>query len=190
MDTVALVATVASNSCFQGSLYDSSAFHHILLHPTSWPLFSLNYRGVDNAWCVLPLGFCESLYVYHSLSEAKVAYYRSRGILALAHLDNSWLSKFQTTHGKPERDQLFEVAEAIHVAIVVSFMCGYVLSVKKCDLRPKHKYSSTWGCCAIRIRPHSTSHKTSSINCKRSCALASTWALCRFAPLNALQGNA
>ena len=57
MDTVARVANVASEGCFQGSLDDSSAFHHILLHPASWPLFGLEYRGVDYVWRVLPFEF-------------------------------------------------------------------------------------------------------------------------------------
>ena len=60
MDTVARVANVASEGCFQGSLDDSSAFHHILLNPASRPLFGLEYRGVDYVWCVLPLGFVKA----------------------------------------------------------------------------------------------------------------------------------
>ena len=36
MDTVARAANVASESCFQGSLDDSSSYHHILLKPASW----------------------------------------------------------------------------------------------------------------------------------------------------------
>lgn len=105
MDTIARVASVASEGCFQGSLDDRSAFHHVLLHPASWPLFGLAYRGVDYVWCVLPFGFCGSPYVYHTLSEAKVAYLRSKGIPALAYLDDSWLSNFQSTQGKPARQQ-------------------------------------------------------------------------------------
>ena len=136
MDTVARVANVASEGCFQGSLDDSSAFHHVLLHPASWPLFGLAYQGVDYVWCVLPFGWCESPYVYHSLSEAKVAYLRSRGIPALAYLDDSWLGNFQSTYGQPEREQWLAAADAIHLAMLVSFQCGYFLSVKKCDLRP------------------------------------------------------
>ena len=36
------------------SLDDASAFHHILLRPSSWTLFGFSYRGVDYVWCVLP----------------------------------------------------------------------------------------------------------------------------------------
>ena len=39
MDTVGRVAQVASEGCLQGSLDDSSGFHHVLLHPASWLLF-------------------------------------------------------------------------------------------------------------------------------------------------------
>ena len=136
MDTVARVALVASEGCFQGSLNDSSGFHHVLLHPASWPLFGLRYQGVDYVWTVLPFGWCESPYVYHTLSEAKVAFLRAKGIPALAYIDDSWLANVQSTHGQPERAQWLAAAEAIHVAMLVSWMCGYFLSEKKCDLRP------------------------------------------------------
>lgn len=136
MDTVARVAHVASEGCFQGSLDDSSGFHHVLLHPASWPLFGLRYQGVDYVWTVLPFGWCESPYVYHTLSEAKAAFLRSKGIPALAYIDDSWLANVQSTHGQPARQQWLAAAEAIHVAMLVSWMCGYFLSPKKCDLRP------------------------------------------------------
>lgn len=105
MIAVAVVANVASEDCFQGMLDDSSTFHHFLLNSASWPL-----------------GFCESLYIYHTLSEARVAYIRSKAILALAYLDDSWLGNFQSTHGQPEREQWLAVAEASHVAMLVSFL--------------------------------------------------------------------
>ena len=137
MDTVARVANVASEGCFQRSSDDLSAFHHTLLNPASWPLFGLEHRGVDYAWCVLPFGVCECPYVYHALSEARVAYLRPKGIPALAYLDDSWLGNFNSTYGRPERKQCLAAAEAIHVAMLLPFLCGYFLSVKKCDLRPK-----------------------------------------------------
>ena len=47
-----------------------------------------------------------------------------------------WLGNVNSTYGQSERDQWLAAAEAIHVAMLVSFLCGYFLSVKKCDLRP------------------------------------------------------
>ena len=52
MDTVARVANVASQGCYMTSLYGSSAFHRILLRPSSWPLFGFSYGGIDYCWCV------------------------------------------------------------------------------------------------------------------------------------------
>ena len=136
MDTVVRVANVASEGCYMTSLDDLSAFHHILLRPSSWPLFGFTHRGVDYCWCVLPFGFKESPWVYHTLSEAKAAFIRSKGIPALAYLDDSWLSNHVATQGLPARDQWLAAGEATHVAMLVSFMSGCFLSVKKCDLRP------------------------------------------------------
>lgn len=109
---------------------------HVVLHPTSWPLFGLIYRGMGYVWCVLPFGFCESPHAYHTFSEAKEAYLWSKRIPALAYLDDSWLSNFQATHRNSARDQWLAAVEAIHVAMLVPFVCGYFLSAKKSDLRP------------------------------------------------------
>ena len=45
IDIVGRVARVASEGCFQGSLDHSSGFHHVLLHPASWPIFGLRYQN-------------------------------------------------------------------------------------------------------------------------------------------------
>ena len=99
--------------------------------------FGLEYRGVAYVWCVFPFGFCEIPYVYHTLSEAWVAYLRSKGIPTLAYLDDSWLGNSNSAYGRPEREQCLAAAEAIHVAMLMSFSCGYFPSVQKCDGRPK-----------------------------------------------------
>ena len=136
MDTVARVAHVASQGCFMTSLDDVSAFHHILLRPSSWPLFGFSYGGIDYCWCVLPFGFSLSPWCYHTFSEAKAAYLRAKGIPALAYLDDSWLSNFRASHGRAAREQWLAAGEATHVAMLVSFLCGQFLSAKKCDFRP------------------------------------------------------
>ena len=136
MDTVARVASVASKGCYMTSLDEASAFHHILLRPSAWQLFGFSYGGLDYCWCVLPFGFKSSSWCYHTLSEAKASYLRSKGIPALAYLDDSWLSNFLTSHGQTAREQCLAEGEATHVAMLVSFLCGQFLSAKKCDFRP------------------------------------------------------
>ena len=56
MDAAVRVANVASQGCYMASLDDSSAFHHILLRPSSWFLFGFAYRGVGYCRCVFPSG--------------------------------------------------------------------------------------------------------------------------------------
>ena len=73
MDTVARVDNVASRGCYMTSLDDASAFHYILLCPSSWPLFGFSYGGTYYCWCVLPFGFSLNPWCYHRLSEAKAA---------------------------------------------------------------------------------------------------------------------
>ena len=112
------------------SLDDASAFHHILLRPSSWPLFGFSYGGTDCCWFVLPFGSRLSPLCYHTLSEAKAAFLRSKGIPALAYPDDSsWISTFLA-------EQWLAAGEATHVAMLVLFLCGQLLSAKKCDFRP------------------------------------------------------
>ena len=100
MDTVTRVALVESEGYFKGSLDVSSGFHHVLLHPASWPLLGRRYQGVDYVRTVLPFGWCESPYVYHTLSEANEALLQSKGIPALPYIDGSWLANMQSTYGQ------------------------------------------------------------------------------------------
>ena len=97
---------------------------------------------------MLPFGFSLSPWCYHTLSEAKVAFLRSKGIPALAYLDNSWVSNFQAFHGLAAREQWLAAGKATHVAMLVSFLCGQFLSVKKCDFPLGSINTSAW--CATR----------------------------------------
>eukprot|EP00903_Cladosiphon_okamuranus_P006868 g6689.t1 len=146
MDTVAKVAGGALQHCFMTSLDDKSAFHHILLRPSSWPLFGFSYKGVDYVWQVLPFGFSASLWVYHTLGAAKASFSRAKGIPALAYLDDSLSCNFRATHGMLPRTQWLAAAEATSVAMLVSFFYGQFLSLKKCDLKPQRlqKYLGIW----------------------------------------------
>ena len=95
---------------------------------------------------MLPFGFSASPWVYHFLGEAKVAFLRRYGIGVLAYLDDSFLTNYVSTHGGPPRVQWLAAAEATSVAMLVSYFCGYFLSIKKCDLKPStlQKYLGIW----------------------------------------------
>ena len=80
---------------------------------------------------MLPFGFSLSPWCYHTLSEAKAAFLRSKGIPALAYLDDSWVSDLQASHGLAAREQWLAVGEATHVAMLISLLFGQFL----CDFR-------------------------------------------------------
>ena len=84
--------------------------------------------------------------MYHFLGEAKVAFLRRYGIGVLAYLDDSFLTNYVSTHGGPPRVQWLAAAEATSVAMLVSYFCGYLLSITKCDLKPStlQKYLGIW----------------------------------------------
>ena len=139
MDTVSKVAVIAEERVFMGSLDDRSGFHNLGLQPASWPLFGIHYDGVDHVCTTLPFGWNESPYCYHSLSEAKAAFLRSKGIPVLAYIDDAWYANFVDTFGASDDIQWKAAAEALHIGVLVSFLCGYFLSDKKCDLRPSQQ---------------------------------------------------
>eukprot|EP00752_Nemacystus_decipiens_P016879 g15111.t1 len=146
MDTVGRVAQVAAEMCFMTSIDDASAFHHIGIYSASWPLLGFSYEGVDYVWRVLPFGFKASPWVYHTLGDAKASFLRSLSIPALAYLDDSLLCNYVFTYGEPPRAQWLAACDATYVAMLVSFLCGCFLSVKKCDIKPStlQKYLGMW----------------------------------------------
>lgn len=139
MDTVSKVAVVAEERVFMGSLDDRSGFHNLGLQPESWPLFGIHYDGVDYVCTTLPFGWNESPLCYHSLSEAKASYLRSKGIPVLAYIDDAWYANPVATFGAPDHIQWRAAANALHLGILVSFLCGYFLSDTKCDLNPSQQ---------------------------------------------------
>lgn len=76
-------------------------FDRIILHPSSWPLFGFSNGAVAYCWFVEPIGFSVSMSpgCYHTLREAKAAYLRSKGMPALAYLDDSWAGCGGSMHG-------------------------------------------------------------------------------------------
>lgn len=79
-----------------------------------------------------------ALCVYHALSEAKAAYLRSSGIPVLAHIDDAWHGNYCSTFGCSDKVQRLSAVEALHVGMLVSFLCGYFLSNTKCDFKPSY----------------------------------------------------
>ena len=60
----------------QISMDHKSGFHNVPLHPDSWTYFGIYWKGVYYVWTVLCFGWCESPYIYHTLSSAAAQYLR------------------------------------------------------------------------------------------------------------------
>ena len=60
-----------------------------------------------------------------------MAFLRSKGIPALAYLDDSWVSNSQASPGLAAREQWLPAGEATHVAMLVSFSSGQFLSAQE-----------------------------------------------------------
>lgn len=57
INTVSRMPSVASEGGYMRSQHDASAFHHVLVRPSSWPLFDLLFKSVDYCWTFIPCGF-------------------------------------------------------------------------------------------------------------------------------------
>ena len=136
MDTVGTVAQSGWRGCYQGSLDDTEGFHHVTLHPASWELFGFVWAGVDYVWTTLPFGFSASPYLYHTLSEARAQYIRSKGIPALVFIDDAWICTARNACNGSDRQQWLSAAHALRFAASVSYLCGYYLSRRKCEMVP------------------------------------------------------
>ena len=136
LDTVSKVAAVVEEGAYMGSLDDRSGFHNLRLHPASFPLFGVCYKGVDYVCTTLPFGWNESPFCYHALSEVKAEYMRSRGWPVLAYIDDAFYATLAALFGRSAKTQWLAAAAGIHLGMLVSFMAGYFLSDEKADLRP------------------------------------------------------
>ena len=89
MDGVGKVAQCSWQGAHQISMDHKSEFHNVPLHPDAWTYFGIYWKGVYYVWTVLCFGWCESPYIYHTLSSAVAQYLR--------HLDvpiTTWLDDF------------------------------------------------------------------------------------------------
>lgn len=89
MDTVGAVAGSAWPGCFKGSLDDKSGYRHVMFLPDSWQLFGVAWENMDNMRTVLPFGWEESPFAYHTISSVRSQFLRSRGIPAATYIEGS-----------------------------------------------------------------------------------------------------
>ena len=136
LDSVGSLAALGWEGCYQGSLDDKSGFHHVLLHPASWPLFGAVWEGITYVWTVLPFGWNESPYVYQTVSGVRSQFLRARGIPALTYIDDSWQCSPVAARELAPREQWLAAAAGLRLAVALSACAGFFLSISKCDLVP------------------------------------------------------
>ena len=85
---------------------------------------------------VLCFGWCASPHIYHSLSDAIAQYLRSQDIPTSAWLDDFWISSSRATRDLRPTSQKKAAREAVALALVVFYRCGYFMFFLKCSLEP------------------------------------------------------
>ena len=94
MDGVGKVAQCSWQGAHQISMNHRSGFRNVPLHPDSWTYFRIYWKEVYYVWTVLCFGWCESPYIYHTLSSAVAQYLRHLDVPITTWLDDSWMSNF------------------------------------------------------------------------------------------------
>lgn len=87
-------------------------------------------------WTNLSFGWNESTFIYHTLSKARAQYVRSKGIPALAYIDDSWMGTPSEFTPCPVRMQCLGAARALRFAAEIAYLCGYYSCTSKCDFTP------------------------------------------------------
>ena len=128
MDTVTRVASVASEGCCQGSFDNPSAFHHILLHQARSRCLVWPTGGGGVMWGVsCCLGDLRKPECVPHFQRSEGGIPSVKEIAAPQYLYDSCMCNFQATHGPSARKQRLTAADAIHVTMLVSFMCEHFL---------------------------------------------------------------
>ena len=89
-----------------------------------------------HVWSVLCFGWCESPYIYHTISSAVAQYLRHFDVPITTWLDDFWMSNFQATKTQSPAQQRKAAREVTSLALTVFYQCGYLMSITKCVLEP------------------------------------------------------
>ena len=136
LDSVGYLATLGWEECSQGSLDDNSGFHHVILHPASWPLFGAVWEGITYVWTVLPFGWNISSYFYQTVSRVRSQFLRPRSFPTFTYIDDSWRCSLVAICSSAPREQWLAAAAGLRLAVALSSCADLFLSVSKCDLVP------------------------------------------------------
>ena len=143
LDSVGSVAALGWKGCYQGSFDDKSGFHHILLHPASWPLFGVVWEGITYVWTVLPSGWNESPFAYQTVSRVRSQFLRSRGIPAVTYIDDAWQCSRVAARRKQPREQWLAAAEGLRLAVALSACAGFFLSIANVTWSQLFRYGTS-----------------------------------------------
>ena len=136
MDGVGKVAQSSWQEPHQISIDHKLGFHNVPLHPDSWTHFGIYWKGVYYVWTVLCFGWCESPYIYHTLSRAVAQYLRHLDVPITTWLDDFSMSNFQATKTQSPGQQREAAKEVASLALTVFYQCAYFMSIAKCVLEP------------------------------------------------------
>ena len=119
-----------------------SGFHNVPLHPGSWTYFGMYWKGVYYVWTVLCFGWCESSYVYYTLSSAVAQYLRHLDVPITTWLDYFCRSNIRATQTQSPAQQR-EAARG-KASLAITFFISPVISYRspsRCS-SPRHDWRS------------------------------------------------
>ena len=136
MDGVEKVAQCLWQGAHQISMDHKSGFHNVPPHPDSWTYVGIYWKGVYYVWTVLSFGWCESPYIYHTLSSAVAQYIRQLGMPVTTWLGDFWMFNFQASKPQSPAQQCEAAREVASLALIVFYHCGSFVFIAKCVLEP------------------------------------------------------
>ena len=136
MDGVGKVAQCSKQGAHPISMNHKLGFHNVPLHPDSCTYFGIYWKGVYYVWAVLCFGWCESPYIYHTLSSAVTQYLRHLDVPITPWLDDFWMSSFRATKTQSPTQRRGVARVGASIALTVFNQCDYFMSMTKYVLEP------------------------------------------------------
>ena len=122
---------------YQTTFDDKSGYQHVLLHPSSYAYFGLEWKGLYFVFRTLPFGWKASAFVYHNLGLAVSGTARSLGVPVSQYIDDRHVGQLfgsPTQGGWLPSPLLAEAAAYIMCYLLVE--AGYFVGLEKSQCSP------------------------------------------------------
>ena len=117
---------------FQTKFDDKSGYDHVMLSEESRTFFGICWKGWFFVYNILPFGWSQSAYIYHTIGLGPLHFVRSKGVSLSQYIDDRHLGQMRPPKCHPFIWSNLDLARAASfIATLVLVSCGYFTDLKK-----------------------------------------------------------